>query len=507
MVGNNIMQVGVKAIVLGFLGAALLVMGASSIVNAQQQTEGNGEVHGRVFRDVNANGVRDTEDNEPANRLNDWDINLYDSNWDFVETTITSSAIHGSHGAYRFSNLPWGTYFTCVELPAGWTQTQPNALMVISGVLNNSPNVGIEAEYCRTATVIADEDGPGTAEEDEREREMNFGVIEQVAEGEIRVHKVIDDNGNGLPGWSGPEAHYAGWTMRLYQDDGDSWNFVEEMVTNGLYYEDSGKFVVPVGDYVVCEVQQPGYEQSFAFTILGWLNYSDANVVANESGAGDEAQDCIAVTVEADAYSSHVFGNFQESELRVHMVIDADNDGAPDWSDEETHEAGWTIRLYNEGWVLQDSVVTTGVPFGGSAMFHTNPGNYFICAVMQDEYEQTFARTILGWLVFPVTEAPNLSGETDEGEQCIPAAVTSGDISSYVFGAFDDEGGLVEGDTDENDNNNEGPTGVLGDSDTNGDNRGEVLAETGLGALPYIVIGALMILVPTALAVEARRQD
>ncbi|MCX7881527.1 MAG: PEP-CTERM sorting domain-containing protein, partial [Patescibacteria group bacterium] len=83
-----------------------MIAGGNSSVNF-----GNfklGYIQGRKYKDLNQNGTDDN--NEPW--LSGWKINLYDSNWQFINSLTTT----GSGGLYRFENLDKGTYYTCEEL-------------------------------------------------------------------------------------------------------------------------------------------------------------------------------------------------------------------------------------------------------------------------------------------------------------------------------------------------------------------------------------------------------
>ncbi len=268
-----------------------------------------GYIQGRVFRDVNQDYIfNDAEKTAPGdpNRLNGWTVRLYRD--DAGSPTLLDSTITGSSttllgapvgavgkGQFRFVNLPDATYIVCNETRPTWMQTRPdpsppNAVGAsVTDPLNSS-------EYCWQVVINAG---------NQAETGRQFGVIEK---SEIRVHKVYDVNEDGLPGWSGPEAHQPGWTIRLYQNTGAGWIYKDSVVTTGLVYSLSAKFIVDPGDYILCEVQQLGYAQSFARTIEGWVSWPDYSV-ANTSGATDEGEKCIPLTAVSADITSYVFGN------------------------------------------------------------------------------------------------------------------------------------------------------------------------------------------------------
>ncbi len=259
----------------------------------------------------------------------------------------------------------------------------------------------------------------------------------------IRMHATTDLNKNGRMDMNGePGIHEPGWTMRLYDSDWQSANYGDddsnEIVTTSLPYQSSAIFRVLPGDYFVCQVGQAGHTQSFVATITSWVTWDD-NGVANESGSTDEGDTCIAVTgLTAGKNTSHKFGNIVEDaptmgQLMIAKIYDIDADGEPDWNDDEKHQAGWTMRLYDEQWNYVDSVVTNNQPYF-AASFTVAPGQYYICEVMQAGYAQSFARTITSWVTWPESGTANQSAQADEGEQCIDVTVLPNGFSSHVFG-------------------------------------------------------------------------
>lgn len=81
-----------------------------------------GSIQGRKYEDVNRNGVHDDNTTEP--RLNGWNINLYDADWNYLDTSTTGEASLGV-GQFRFEDLAFGTYFVCEQLQPSWMQTGP----------------------------------------------------------------------------------------------------------------------------------------------------------------------------------------------------------------------------------------------------------------------------------------------------------------------------------------------------------------------------------------------
>jgi len=125
--------------------------------------------------------------------------------------------------------------------------------------------------------------------------------------GEIRVHAVKEINDNLLPDFASGEPHQAGIPVRVYAVTPSGWQLVAGGATTGKAYGKSLRFTLLTGQYAVCLPVQPGYAQTFARQITGWLSFPDAATV-NQSSATDEYAQCLSVAVQKDAITSHVFG-------------------------------------------------------------------------------------------------------------------------------------------------------------------------------------------------------
>jgi hypothetical protein len=124
-------------------------------------------------------------------------------------------------------------------------------------------------------------------------------------------------------------------------------------------------------------------------------------------------------------------------EVRVHAVKEINDDGHPNFNAGEPHQAGIPVRVYAvQGgvWTLADSGNTTGQYFNKSLRFTLETGTYAVCMPEIADYEQSFARSITGWLSFPDTSTANLSGEADEYGSCVSVLVGTNAITSHVFG-------------------------------------------------------------------------
>lgn len=121
-------------------------------------------------------------------------------------------------------------------------------------------------------------------------------------------------------------------------------------------------------------------------------------------------------------------------EIRVHAVIEINDNGFPDFPSGEPHQAGVQVRVYDANWNLVDQGTTTGKVFGKSLRFTLETGSYTICQTNREGYQQSFAKTITGWYSVADTSTANLSGQGDEYESCVAVTVNEDAITSHVFG-------------------------------------------------------------------------
>ncbi len=121
-------------------------------------------------------------------------------------------------------------------------------------------------------------------------------------------------------------------------------------------------------------------------------------------------------------------------EVRVHAVKEINDNQFADFANGEPHQAGIAVRIYDASWALVDSGVTTGQYYNKSLRFTLQTGSYYICQPVVAGYNQTFGRTITGWLTAPDTSVSNLSAASDEYGKCVGVQVAKNAITSHVFG-------------------------------------------------------------------------
>lgn len=173
--------------------------------------------------------------------------------------------------------------------------------------------------------------------------------------------------------------------------------------------------------------------------VVDSLSYGASDVETGHSTAVKKG----ALQVENNyQYSVNNFGTPANNstitgEVRVHSVIDANQNMRPDFNEGESHQAGWAVRLYGlnaETPELVREVETTGLAYWLSAKMLVPAGDYAICQVEKSGYEQNFVRKINSYTQLPEVGVPNVYGTEDEGQSCALTTVGAGQISSYVFG-------------------------------------------------------------------------
>jgi protocatechuate 3,4-dioxygenase beta subunit len=316
-----------------------------------------GSIQGRKYHDLNGNGDFDQDEKTDANRLDDWTITLYDTDWNVVDSMETGDdgTVAGDVGVgqYLFVDVVPGNYYLCETPQDGWTQTEPS-----SGIQHTNET------YCHEITIDPGEDI----------NTIQFGNERDT--GSILITKLIDADGD----------------LQTTEDQfpGENW----EMSVNGVSEDTSSPgsqntdtngettfTPLNTGEYDVSETLQDGYDLLDA--------YCD-----EENGSLDD-ETLYGVEVGKDETVSCTFINTPNGTIHGYKWHDTDGDGVQ--NEFTGYLSGWTINLYQqngENYDLINSMITDDTTHFGWYWFeHLFPGNYRVCEEPQTGWVQTYPNT------------------------------------------------------------------------------------------------------------------
>ncbi len=205
--------------------------------------EYGGSIGNRVWTDFNDNGIQDAD--EPG--IGGVTVKLYDADGTFYASTVTTGTVgaslrtfaatdDGGPGFYLFDDLPAGSYILEVNLTGGFVPTK-----TLGGGEDDSDFDGTTG---RTSIVTL---GLG-----QHRLDIDAGVVPP---GTITGRVFIDKNRNGVH--DSGEKPLANTVINLVDKNG---TIIATTTTDG-----NGAFTftnVPIGDYVVKEVQPLGYRST-----------------------------------------------------------------------------------------------------------------------------------------------------------------------------------------------------------------------------------------------------
>jgi len=239
-------------------------------------------VSGYKFHDLDGDGEWD--DGEPG--LGGWTIELYDPQGQLIDTTTTDDG--EDPGYYEFTDITPapGDFEVREGSRAGWYQTAPVG--------------GVQAGTLASGDVVTDGD---------------FGNTEYAT---ISGYKFHDYDGDGV--WDDNEPGVGGWTVELYDDQGELVATTTTDTGEGLgYYEFTD---VTPGDYEVREENRADWVQTFPAE-----GTHSPTIVSGDDWMGD-------------------FGNYEapgSGVIRGIKFEDANGNGEQD--EGEDGLPGWTIFL------------------------------------------------------------------------------------------------------------------------------------------------------------------
>ena len=260
---------------------------------------------GTKFEDLNADGVKDA--GEPG--LGGWTINAFvDANGngtkDAADTVIAASDTTTASGVYTLSLNP-GKYVVCEVQQATWTQSFP----------------------ANTACGASAGGWGITLTSGQLDSGNDFGNYRQATKSGTKFN---DLNGNGQR--NAGEPGLAGWTINAYADtNGNGTRDAGENTIAGTATTAAGgaySMSLKPGKYVVCEVQQATWTQSFPSGTACGAGAGGWGITLT-SGQVDDGND---------------FGNFQQATKTGTKFDDLNANGVKDAG--EPGLSGWTINAF-----------------------------------------------------------------------------------------------------------------------------------------------------------------
>ncbi|MDQ6985979.1 MAG: SpaA isopeptide-forming pilin-related protein [Candidatus Dojkabacteria bacterium] len=389
-------------------------------------------------------------DSGTESRLENWTI-FIDENGNEKLNGAEVSVTTDVNGYYSFT-IDSGTYSICEVSQTGWAQSYPNY------------QLGYE---CHTVTTAGITSGEVITLNDDNEL-LDFGNYKT---GILRGRKFEDQDFSGYLNNSEPEL--AGWTIRVYEDNAGSWDYVTEtdtVVTTGS----DGHYIfrdLAYGTYYVCEVSQDDWLQNSPLNIADVpLTMSgiaragiDAAAVANSSGASDEESLCWMTEINdsyRDDYGLH-FGNIQLGSIQGIKYEDVNLNGDFDGnSSSDNRLEDWKIYLYKDdslgGYTLVKTTrtdINDGNSDGlahGQYRFEDLPADtYYVCEKDKNIWTQTEPNSGI------------LHPEVDQNTYCYTINLAAGEDKTGVqFGNY--KSGFLQGRKYNDDNaNGEHNTGEL----------------------------------------------
>ncbi|MFV2065756.1 MAG: hypothetical protein ACC645_02160, partial [Pirellulales bacterium] len=286
-------------------------------------------VCGYKWEDVNNN--RQWDAGEPG--LNNWRIYLdlnNDGNWD---PTVEPSAVTGNDGkrdgAFLFDQLPTGTYTLREVVPDGWKQTYPGP-PDFEHTITISPGQSIIGQFGQTKT-------------------PNFGNSEI----NISGFKWHDADGNGT--WDAGEVPLSGWEIQAYRDENGNQRLDQNEFDSGAVDTDTtnsaGRFdlAVGVGDFIVVEVLQNDWQESFPTTSVLAIPLSTGALVLAPGGYAFNLKPDDKILGRPGIAEPPNFGNWTWATIEDSVKFeDRDADGSAR-EPGEPGLPGWTIYVDYDG--------------------------------------------------------------------------------------------------------------------------------------------------------------
>jgi hypothetical protein len=207
------------------------------------------------------------------------------------------------------------------------------------------------------------------------------------------------DGADDEEGTADDEEGLDGWTINLYQDNGDG---VLEDADDGTTGDGVNAFdtdttdadgaysfeQLAFGPYIICEELKENWKQSAPSTSVPVPD--DEELVDTCPGPDSTTTNGYAFTMSGPSLEDNDFGNFQEATISGTKFKDVNDDGGPrdangvdniaGNADDEIGLSEWQIRVYSGSTQVSGSPLTTNG--SGAYSINLNPGTYKVCEVI-----------------------------------------------------------------------------------------------------------------------------
>lgn len=333
-------------------------------------------ISGEKFRDVDSSGTNNAGD-EP---VQDWVINAFADDGDGVLTGSEATdppaftATTAADGTYSMDVDP-GDYVVCEELKDDWEQSYP-ASGADCSVVDGAGGTGYAVSVPNAGDDSADND---------------FGNVAGLVSG----LKFNDENEDHVNDADPDDPPLPNWVINAYADDGDGildpTEAAADPVASETTRDPEGTYTIGLqaGDYVICEMLQTGWIQSFP-------NPGDGDC-SNVDGAGAQGYfiDDLETT---DHFVDKDFGNFEGATISGLKFDDQEDPKGTNAADpDDPGLEGFTIEAYADG----GGGVATGSPIASDVTdadgnytltvpADTPPVDYVICEQLPTGWVQSF---------------------------------------------------------------------------------------------------------------------
>ncbi|MBM4165743.1 MAG: T9SS type A sorting domain-containing protein [Ignavibacteria bacterium] len=361
-----------------------------------------GSISGAKYRDANANGVRDLNEQGIAN----WKIYIHGPKED---STFTNAG-----GDFSFTGLLGGTYNLTEEQVAGWQQTSPNPTSsnIFSGTIVTGKFFGNYQLTSISGTVFLDDDGDGI--KDVGEATLSGWKVRISG---AKVDSVLsDENGNYLfsnllggnytvsedvqNGWYqtkpvSPSTYSVTLTSGNSVSGKDFGNFFKGSISGKVFLDMNGDGMYEEGESILSgwkiklagtktdsTVTDENGEYSFSNLLAG--NYSVSEVLQNGwTRTFPVSTSTFAITMTSgNTHTQKDFGNFEYGSISGTVFVDVNGNGMKD--EGENGLQNWNVNLSGAS-SDQKSTDESGI-YSFTNLF---AGEYTVAEVVQNGWTQT----------------------------------------------------------------------------------------------------------------------